>query len=305
MKISIVTSLYKVAPFISEFYSRCKTEVQKTDCDYEFVFVNDGSPDESLDKVLDLQKQDSLVTVIDLSKNFGHHLAIMTGLEHATGDYIFSLDCDLEEPPEALGEFYSIISQTENLDVVYGVRSRRKDPLFTRLISKVFYYVFESLSGISSTKDNLFMRLMTKRYVQALVAHEEKHLFIGGLFHLVGFEQVAVEVAKDYKGSTGYSFRKRLALAINGLLSFSSKPLYIIIFIGFILALGATLGAGYLVYTKLRFNLAMSGWTSIMVSIWFLSGCILIAIGVIGIYIAKIFEEVKRRPRTIIKDIFR
>ena len=111
MKISIVTSLYKVAPFISEFYSRCKTEVQKTDCDYEFVFVNDGSPDESLDQIIDLQKQDSHVTVLDLSKNFGHLLAIMTGLEHATGDYIFSIDCDLEEPPEDLGEFYSIISK--------------------------------------------------------------------------------------------------------------------------------------------------------------------------------------------------
>lgn len=302
-KISIVTSLYNSSPFIHEFYNRCLQAIAEINCDYEFIFVNDGSPDNSLETVLALAK-DPKVIVVDFSRNFGHHKAIMTGLKYATGDYIFTLDSDLEEPPELLTQFYKKIKTERDLDVVFGVRKQRKDPFFTRLLAKSFYYVFEKLSGIKNLRNVMIMRLMSKRYLQALLQHDEKNIFIVGLFHIVGFKQGTLEIEKPYKGYTNYTLSRRILLAIDGITSFSVRPLYYIAVLGFIVSICSFLAAIYTVYRKFAFGTIITGWASLSVSIWILGGLILFSIGIVGIYISRIFEDVKNRPLSVVRKMY-
>ena len=306
-KISIVTSLYKSEKYINEFYTRTLNTLKELGCDYEFIFVNDGSPDDSLEVAVQVQEKDPNVKVVDLSRNFGHHQAIMTGLGLANGDYIFTLDSDLEEPPEELKRFYELIKQSEDLksiDVVYGMRTERKDPFLISLLSKLFYWLFGMLTNLKNAKGNLFMRLMTKRYIQSVLKYTERNFFITGLFNIAGFVQVPLVVEKGYKGSTSYNFTRRLKLAINAITSFTSRPLYLIAVLGFFISALSFVQLIWIVYKKIFLGSAIAGWSSTIASIWFIGGVILLCMGVIGAYIAKIYEEVKGRPMTVIRKIY-
>ena len=302
-KISIVTSLYNSAPHLGEFYRRTRDAVQKTKCDYEFIFVNDGSPDDSLHKALEFI-EDQNVKIIDLSKNFGQHQALIMGLQHATGDFIFMLDSDLEEAPESLIDFYQLLSSRDDVDVVYGVRKKRHDPIFLRFLSKSFYYFFYKLTGIREVNNILVLRLMTRRYVDALLLHNEKTLFISGLFHLTGFTQIPVTVEKTYKGYSDYSYSRRIFLALDAITSFSSKPLNYIAAFGFALSVVSVIFSLAIIYKKIVYGIPITGWASLAASMWLIGGLILFSIGTLGIYISKIFNEVKNRPLSIVKKIY-
>ncbi|MGJ0310850.1 glycosyltransferase family 2 protein [Aliarcobacter cryaerophilus] len=304
MKLSIVTTLYKSSPYIDEFYARISKEAQKITDDYEIIFVDDGSPDDSLQKAVALYEKDSKVKVIELSRNFGHHKAIMTGLSHAKGEFVFLIDSDLEEEPELLGKFWEELHKEKELDVVYGVQESRKGGWFERWSGTIFYSIFIYLSGMKITRNQIMTRLMSKKYVYNLVAHQDRAIFLGGLFELTGFHQKSIVCNKAHKGDTSYTFTKRLGQALNSIISFSAKPLYMISLLGMSMFLLAIIYIVYLIIGKLFFFNPISGWTSILVSIYFLGGLILFSIGVIGIYINKIFEEVKDRPYSIIKNVF-
>ncbi len=305
MYISIIATLYHSSKYINEFHQRITETVKKITEDYEIILVNDGSPDNSLEIALKLFENDKKVKIINLSRNFGHHKAIMTGLKYSKGEYIFLIDIDLEESPELLGDFYNEIKKDENIDVVFGVQEKRKGKFFERVSGSLFYKVFNMLSDIKIKPNQLTVRIFKKKYIKSLLKCEEKTLFVSALFEYIGFNQKPFIVKKLDKGSTTYTLRKKIKLLINAITSFSSKPLELFFYLGFFISgLSFTYGL-YLIFMKLFFSKPLEGWTSLMVSVWFLSGTILLSLGVMGIYLSKIFDEVKNRPRSVVKNIYK
>ena len=303
MYLSIVTTLYYSAPYIPEFYQRVSTEAQKLTDDYEIVFVNDGSPDDSLDIAVKLHQEDRRIRVIDLSRNFGHHKAIMTGLSYARGKLIFLLDSDLEEEPELLSLFHEHY-QLSDVDLVYGVQKVRKGNLFEKVTGNIFYKFFNLISSYPVPANLITARLMSQRYVKALVEHRDQEMFMAGLYAITGFKQVPLVVKKHSKGESTYNFFRKLSIATNSITSFSNKPLIFIFYLGAVISLISAIAVIVLIIRRVFFNVLLSGWLSLIVSIWFLGGLTIFSLGIIGIYIAKIFSETKQRPYTIIRNIY-
>jgi putative glycosyltransferase len=304
MKLSIVTTLYYSSPYIHKFYERtCAACASITD-DIEIVMVNDGSPDDSLDVAVRLAERDPRVKVVDLSRNFGHHKAAMTGLMHATGDLVFLIDVDLEEEPELVLGFYNEMQKHPRADVVYGVQDTRKGRFFERVSGDLYYRLFNALSSHKIPANLLMARLMTRRYVDALLLHRESELDISGLWTITGFEQVAVTVHKHSKPSTTYNLRRKIALMIRAITAFSNKPLIYIAATG-VLILGLSfLYFLYIMYVYFFVGTPPSGFTTIALSIWFLGGLTIFCLGVIAIYLSVIFTETKHRPYTIVRQIY-
>lgn len=303
MELSVVTSMYYSAPYLKEFYNRIKKSVEKITLDYEIIFVNDGSPDNSLDKAISLYEKDDRVKVIDLSRNFGHHKAMMTGLAHAKGELVFLIDCDLEEEPELVGKFYNKLKNS-SADVVYGVQETRKGSFFERINATFFYVLFNMLSSHPLPKNIMTIRLMSDKYVGNLVKHRERETIIAGLWVITGFRQVPFIVKKLDKGSTTYNFRRKISNLVNGITSFSSKPLVLIFYFGSAIVFISSISALYLIVRRVFFGDLLIGWPSLIVSIWLLGGLIMFCLGVIGIYLSKIFMETKQRPYTVIRKIY-
>lgn len=303
MQLSIVTTLYNSSDFIEDFYKRLTRTVKKISEDYEIILVNDGSKDDSLDKAVSLFKKDEKIKIIDLSRNFGHHRAIMTGLSHAKGDYIFLLDSDLEEEPELLKEFWEALNHSEDVDVIYGVQEKRKGRWFERISGWLFYKCFNMVSNHKIPKNVSVLRLMTRRYVSGLIDHKEAHPIFAGLSALTGFKQRGYLFKKKHKGKTEYSLRRKISMFVNSITSFSAKPLVYIFYFGFFIMMGTIIVSLIVLYRKLFLGVAV-GWTSIVLSVWFFGGLILFSIGVVGIYLSKIFEQTKNRPYSIIKKIY-
>lgn len=304
MKLSIVATLYQSAPYISEFHQRASAAArQLVGDDYEIVLVNDGSPDNSLDLAIQLTESDSHVVVVDLSRNFGHHKAMMTGLAHATGERVFLIDSDLEEEPEFLLSFDAQMN-SELSDVVYGVQEQRKGRWFERWSGQWFYRIFTALTGQALPENIVTARLMSRRYVDALLRHEEREVFMAGLWHITGFIQCPQTVRKHSSSETTYTFRHKMSLLVNSVTSFSNAPLISIFYIGISISLLAISYIGYLGIHWISLAKPLSGWTSVMASIWLLGGMIISFIGVVGIYLSKIFSETKRRPYTIVRQIY-
>ena len=303
MKLSIVATLYKSAPYISEFYQRATAAAQEfAENDYEIILVNDGSPDNSLELAVALTEKDSHVLVVDLSRNFGHHKAMMTGLAQSKGENVFLIDSDLEEDPDWLNLFAKQ-RVIEKCDVVFGVQEQRKGGVFERLTGQWYYQLFRLFTKINLPRNLTTARLMTRRYVDALLEHREREINIAGLWLITGFAQHPVMVKKLSLHRSTYTFSRKMAYIVNSVTSFSNMPLVMIFKTGlaiFILSLSYT---SYLLLNWLFLAKPLSGWTSVMASIWMLGGLIISFIGIVGIYISKIFSETKQRPYTIVRAI--
>ena len=305
MKLSIVATLYHSESYIAEFYQRASSVAQQlVGDDYEIILVNDGSPDMSLDHAIVLSEEDPHVIVIDLSRNFGHHNAMMTGLSHSKGERIFLIDSDLEEEPEWLLSFAKQMDD-EATDVVYGIQSQRKGGFLEQITGWLFYKTFRLLTGISQPDNIVTTRLMSQRYVNALLAHQERELNIGGLWILTGFKQCHQNVKKRSTSPTTYSFSRKFSHLVNSVTSFSSLPLVFTFFSGLFIS---TTALGYIFYLTIRYLFIAtppSGYTSVISSIWIFSGLIIFFLGIQGIYISKVFSEVKQRPYTIIRHVYK
>ncbi len=304
MKLSIVTTLYHSAPYIEEFHKRISAEAQKITSDYEIIFVNDGSPDRSLEVALKLYNIDKHVRVVDLSRNFGHHKAIMTGLAHAGGDYIFLIDVDLEEQPEYLSLFWQKMSIQTDHDVVYGVQKKRKGGVFERWSGQLFFKVFNSMACTKIPANQVLARLMSKRYVNALLEYSEREWVFMGICELAGFNKKACTVVKGHKGKTTYYFRQRMAMAINMVTSFSNRPLIWISYFGLLITVLSFIFAIKLIFYKLFYGTPLAGWTSTIISIWLTCGILTFCLGIIALYLSKIFMEVKQRPQVVVKESY-
>jgi putative glycosyltransferase len=309
MKLSIVTSLYGSEATVDAFHERMTRAADGVAAQAEFVYVNDGSPDRSLERVLALRDRDARIVVVDLARNFGHHPALMTGIEAATGDFIFLIDSDLEEPPELLPAFWTALREDARAgagaDSVYGVQVRRKGALAERLLGAIWYKLFCRLTSLPYPADSLTARLMTRRFADAVLLHKERALDLMGIFALTGYRQVAIPATKTSKGGSSYTLGKRVGIAATGLTSFTTAPLTVIAAIGcFITAIAAVAGLALLLLAlagAVDFSLAgFAIW-----SIWFLGGLLLAAIGTVGLYGGTILQETKARPRSIVRTVYR
>lgn len=298
--LSIVTSMYRSAPFLEEFHRRVVMAASAVTASFEIVFVNDGSPDDSLDVALRLHAQDPRVRVVDLSRNFGHYKALMTGLARARGDLVFLIDCDLEEDPAWLVTFADTLRRTR-ADVVYGVQRKRKGGPLERMSGELFYSVFNRLLTHPIPRNAVTARLMTSRYVEALVRHRDQEICLAGLWAATGFEQVPQTIDKGKRPGTSYTLRRRISALVSAVTSFSNRPLIYVFYVGVCVMLLSLVAALVLVVRALTHGIGVPGYASLMVSIWFLGGLTIFCIGIVGVYVAKIFTEAKDRPYTIVR----
>ena len=293
--LSIVTTMFRSEPFIGEFHARASAAARALGGTYEIVFVDDGSPDRSLELVRELARSDPCVRIVELSRNFGHHIAAYAAIEAARGDRVFLIDSDLEEHPEWLAEFDKVM-KAKNADVVFGVQA---DAAGARGMSGLFYRVFNALSEVYIPPHACTVRLMRRAYVDSLTQLRDHKLFMAGMFMWTGFNQVGVPVDKGRRsaGKSTYNLRRQVGLFIDAITSFSSKPLYAAFFVGSGLATAAGAIGAFMVGRKLLFpDTVLAGFTALFVSVLFIGGLIILFLGVIGIYLSKIFAEVKDRP---------
>ena len=303
MKVSIVTSLYYSAPYIREFHARHVACLEQLGVDFEFVFVDDGSPDDSREVCRKLAEEHPKIKLVCLSRNFGQHAAMFAAMEHATGDYVCALDCDLEEAPENLVGMYRTMQSDPDVDVVFGVVATRSGGFLRKFFARNFFRLLGQFSSVTIPPNQGWQRLMTREYVRALLLYGEAETLPAGLMALTGFNQRAFVMEKTYKGSTSYSLRKRVRLALNAITAFSSRPLELIGLAGIAITFLSFVAIGVLIALTLTGHDYQTGWPSVIASIWFVGGLILTSVGVVGLYLAKVFNQVKNRPLFIVKRI--
>lgn len=264
---------------------------------FEFIFVDDGSRDGSLNKLLDLAQRDSRVRTFSLSRNYGHQIAVTAGLDVSLGDAVIVMDSDLQDPPEVS---IQLIERWEaGADVVFAQRRTRKDSAFKRFTASSFYWVLSRLASIEIPRNTGDFRLLDRRVVEELKKYREHNRFLRGMVSYVGFRQEGVlfDRSERYSGETGYPLRKMIALASDGILGFSTAPIRMISQAGVLVALAALLWTLYLVFSRLFSpTQVVEGWTFLAASIFLLSGIQMIMIGVVGSYVARVYQEVQNRP---------
>lgn len=302
MKISVVTTLYRSGPYVREFCERAARAARKFTPNYEIVLVDDGCPADSLRRTLEMRARDKRIRVIELSRNFGQHQALLCGIRHARGDRVFILDCDLEEEPEWLGPFHRKMEE-EGCDAVYGIRDRRSGSAFKRLSGYVAWRLFSLLCFPGIGENRATAMYMTRHFAQALLLFPERQVVFLGISLLAGFRQVPLVVHKKARRETSYSLWRRLALFTQIVTSHSNFPLQVIFASGVMILASTLLIVAYLVAQKVFNNMILTGWTSLMVSIWFVGGLLSLFLGIISVYLAAIFLEVKQRPGVIEKRI--
>jgi putative glycosyltransferase len=301
MKLSIVTTLYKSGAYVEEFHRRASQAAQRITDDYEIVMVDDGSPDNSLDIACAIARTDSRVRVVELSRNFGHHKAMMTGLDHARGELCFLIDSDLEENPALLGKFFDTM-RSSDCDVVFGYEESRKGSIIKRTGGRIAWHLINRLLSIDVPRNHCTVRLMRREYIDALLLHRESNTVIGGLWVITGFRQIGAAISKEHRRATSYSFLLRFVSLLNAITSFSTVPLNLMVAFGMIVSIVSFAFGIFVVLEKLVHNSA-AGWASLIVSIWFMGGIIVFCLGVIGTYISRIFIETKNRPYTIVRRL--
>lgn len=307
LELSIVSTIYLSRPFLEDFLNQVIIEINKVNIvRYELIFVNDGSPDDSLQFLLEKKLHNPQIKIIDLSRNFGHHVAIQAGLTHAKGELIFLIDNDLETPVSVISEFIHQIRLDDRLDVIYGYQEKRKGGFFERASGRLFWKVFNNLSETKIPENIVTERLMTKRYVSELLRLGDANLFLGGMFHWVGFNQKGISIAKGLRrGKSTYSKRKKMDLMTNAITSFSGKPLEMIFYFGLTISILSLLFIFTIIILKLGFvNEIQIGWATLIALNIFIIGIFSIFLGIIGLYIDKIFRQVKDRPNAVIKKIY-
>jgi putative glycosyltransferase len=304
LDLSVVTMLYRSEAWLPEFHRRMTAAAGALTASFEIVYVNDGSPDASAALVRDLRQSDPRVVLVDLSRNFGHHQAAVAGLAQARGGRVFIIDVDLEEQPEWLGRFAQEHGRTR-ADVVFGVSGIRRGSPFRRRAGTMFWKLFNLLSDVKVPPNPCTVRLMSRRYVDALLRMPEKNLFLAGSYAWLGFEQVPVVVEKAVRPTrSSYTVPRLFSLFLDAVTSFTSYPLRLIFVIGVFIASAALVFGTLLAAWKVAEPDAVAlGWPSVIVSIWFLGGLTIAFLGVIGIYLSKIFLEAKDRPLYVVRSV--
>lgn len=302
--LSVVLPVYEEENILPELHQRLSDVLSATGLNYEVIFVNDGSRDGSWSRILALASGDPHVCAINLSRNFGHQIAITAGIEASRGDAVIVMDSDLQDPPELIPALYA--KHLEGFDVVYAQRrSRDGETFFKNATAKLFYRLIRRMATIDIPVDTGDFRLMSRRVVEDLKRLQERHRFVRGLVTWVGYNQAPVlyDRAPRSGGETKYPLRKMIRFAIDGFTGFSSQPLRLATHVGAFFAFASlALMIGLTIYKLAGGQGVVAGWTSIVVAVLFLGGVQLLAIGILGEYIGRIYEEVKGRPLYLVRD---
>lgn len=311
MLYSIVVPIYNdgslAEAFCTEYENVFKQFTGKEDIstDTELIFVNDGSKNNSMDYLVTLSKQKTFVKVIDLSRNFGQHIALSCGYKYATGDYVGMLNVDMQEPPSEIPKLLTFI-RDHQFDIVYGLSKERKTSFINRITSKLFTYVLNKLTKDNSPLNVTTLRIMNRKFVNAYNSLSEKSRYIPGLESWLGFKHGYLEVFHQERkvGKSSYNFRKRLQMAVDSIMSFSDYPLKLIVGVGCIIAAIGFLLTIFLLISKLFFIDYQAGYTTTISLITFLGGVQIMVIGFASLYIGRILKEVQNRPLYIVNETF-
>lgn len=271
--------------------------------DYEIIFIDDGSVDKTYNKIKEVREQNKRIKLISFSRNFGHQNALKAGYDFSTGDCVISLDSDLQHPPEIIDNM--IEKWQQGFQVVYAVRNNFKSlGFFKRCTSKLFYKIINGISDIEMTYNAADFRLVDREVVNAIKEFKENYLYIRGIVSWIGFKQTTIEYKQEkrFSGESKYSLKKMIKFAFSGITSFSIKPLKLSLVLGFIISFCSFIYGLYALYIAFFTEQAITGWTSVIVSVLFIGGIQLFMIGVLGEYLGKLFMENKRRPNYIIKE---
>ena len=300
--ISVIIPIYNEQQVINELYSRLQKTVSGITEDYELIFVNDGSKDHSLLELLKLAEQDHRVFYINLSRNFGHQIAITAGLDACKGKAVVIIDGDLQDPPELIGDLFK--KHQEGYEVVYAKRNERKgESIFKKVTAKLFYRLLRQITSIDIPMDTGDFRLIDKKVVHYLKQMPEQNKFLRGQIAWLGFKQTEVLFDREKRkyGKTAYSLGKMFQFAMDGITSFSDKPLKLVTKLGFAISFISFVIILYAIYSHFILNRTIAGWTSLIISSMFIGGVQLISIGIIGEYISRINKNVLKRPLYIIE----
>lgn len=302
-ELSIVVPAYNENINIEVLYYRLIKVLEKIEYSYEIIFINDGSKDDTLMHLIELNKKNPNIKIIDFSRNFGKEIALTAGLDFSSGEAVIVIDADLQDPPELIPKFIS--KWKEGYDVVYATRTKRQgETIMKKLTAHIFYRTIKKLTTIDIPEDTGDFRLMTRQVVNSIRELREQHRFMKGIFSWVGFRQISVPYERDprHTGNSKFNYRKLLNLAVEGITSFSFIPLQIATYLGFTASIIAILYAVYLIILTLCIGNDVPGYPSLMVAILFLGGVQLMTLGLIGEYIGRIYHQSKHRPLYVIKQ---
>lgn len=301
MRLSIVSPVYRAEQILDELVDRIEKAVLEITDDYEIILVEDAGPDNSWAKIEEIAAKRPCVKGIKLSRNFGQHYAISAGIDYCNGDWVVVMDCDLQDQPEEIHKM--ILEANKGYDIVYGRRYQRKDTFLKKTSSRIFHKVLSYLTGLDFDPTVANFGVYSKKVIANLKHIQDKIRFFPTMIKWVGFKSssVNIEHASRAEGKTTYSFKKLTKLALDIILANSDKPMRLTVRLGFYVASFAILFGIYVFLRAIFFGFAVTGYASIIFSIWFLSGLILATLGIVGLYIGKIFEGVKNRPVYIIE----
>ncbi|WP_404429495.1 glycosyltransferase family 2 protein [Sutcliffiella horikoshii] len=301
--ISIVVPMYFEEEVAQECYNRLKGVMDEHYYNYEFIFINDGSTDRTMEILNGIAEIDPQAKIVNFARNFGHQTAVTAGVDYASGDAIIIIDADLQDPPEVIPTL--IEKWREGFEVVYAKRKKRAgETKFKLLTAKYFYKFLNYMADIEIPKDTGDFRLIDRKVADVFTQMTERNRFVRGMFSWIGFKQTFIEYERDerFAGETKYPLRKMLRFASDGIIAFSTKPLKIVMSLGFFSVLVSFCVLAYAILVKLFGQEVEAGWASIMVAITFFSGIQLLGMGIVGEYIARIYDESKNRPIYVVRE---
>jgi len=304
IKYSIVVPVYNEEEVLLEFYRRTTATLQGTKEGYEIVFVNDGSTDNTLSILRELNSRDASIKVINFSRNFGHQIAITAGMDYTVGDSVVIIDADLQDPPEVILRL--IEKWKEGFDVVYAVRHERKgETVLKKLTASIFYKLIIKITNVTIPKNVGDFRLIDKKVLIALRSIREHHRFIRGLVSWVGFRQTGVTYVRDkrFAGETKYPLKKMLKFAFDGITSFSFLPLQFAMYAGVFISFFSFICCVYILFLRVCTGKFIPGIAGILVSVLFIGGIQLLFLGLIGEYVGRIYDEIKHRPLYVVQEL--
>lgn len=301
-KISIIVPIYNSVKFMNKLLEAIDEQRKTSNWNLELILIDDGSKDNSYSKIEELANTYSYIKGIKLSRNFGHQVAVKTGLTYCTGDYIAVIDDDLQDPPALLPLFFEYLDKGN--DVAYGVRKKRKESFIKKISYNSFYRILKSLSDTDIPLDSGDFCVMKKNVVDNMLKLQEKNPFLRGIRAWVGFKQIGVEYERHARidGESGYTLKKLLKIAMDGIFSFSSVPIRVITILG---VTGFIVAISYSIYVILEYfmhGISVKGFATLAIIISFFSSLTLICLGIIGEYIVRIYDEVRNRPFTVIEQ---
>jgi len=301
--LSVVIPVYKAENCLEALYDRLVVALETITQDFEIVLVEDCGGDRSWEIIVELAQLDARVKGIQFSRNFGQHYGITAGLDHCNGDWVVVMDCDLQDRPEEIPRLYA--KAQEGYDVVLARRGKRKDPLLKRLTSQLFYQVFSYLADLNYDAEVGNFRIVSRQVIENFCQMRERLRFFGGLIDWMGFSITSIDVLHEqrFAGKSTYNFRKLWKLASEIIIAYSDKPLYISIQLGFIISAFAFVAGIFILLRSLIYGSSVIGWSSLFVSLYFLGGIIIFILGILGVYLGKAFDETKKRPLYIIRNL--